>query len=160
MSPVLDSRGRLFGRVSVVDLFVVLLLIALALFAYVRFIATDTTEGPYEMTLVVERVRDPGFAQFQVGDIVTEERGADLGKIASVVVGPSPTEVPTANGGLEMQPSPLFSDITIVVRGRADMSESTIRVGSLVLAAGKVLTVQGPGWEVRPRIASIVPFGG
>ena len=160
MSPVLDSRGRLFGKVSVVDLFVVLLLIALAFFAYVRFVASDTTEGPYEMTLVVERVRDPGFAQFQVGDVVTEERGADLGKIASVVVAPSPTEVPTANGGLEMQPSPLFSDITIVVKGRAEMSASTIRVGSLVLAAGKVLTVQGPGWEVRPRIASIVRVGG
>jgi hypothetical protein len=160
MSPVLDSRGRLFGRASVVDLFVVLLLIALALFAYARFIATDTAEGPYEMTLVVEKVRDPGFAQFEVGDIVTEERGAELGQVASVSVAPSPTEVPTADGGLEIQPSPLFSDISMVVKGRADMSASTIRVGSLVLAAGKVLTVQGPGWEVKPRIASIVRAGG
>lgn len=159
MSPVLDDRGRLFGKISVVDLFVLLLLVALALFAYARFAGTDTVEGPYKLTLTVEKVRDATFAQFDVGDVVTEEGGTTLGHIASLSVTPTPTEVPTANGELVLQLSELFSDVSIVVEGLGDLSSSTIRVGSLRLAVGKVLTVRGPGWEVKTQIMGVERVG-
>lgn len=155
MSPILDDRGRLFGKVSVVDLFVLLLLVALALFAYARFAGTDATEGDYKLTLTVEEVRDATFAQFNVGDIVTDEGGAVLGHVAFLTVTPTPTEVPTADGKLVEQPSPVFSDISIVIEGRGDLSSSTIRVGSLRLAVGKLLTVRGPGWEVKTQIMGV-----
>src|SRR5680860_890561 len=160
MSPVLDDRGRLFGKVSVVDLFVLLLLVALALFAYARFAGTDTVEGPYELTLTVEKVRDATFAQFEVGDTVTDEGGTVLGHVASFSVTPTRTEVSTDDGRLVEQPSPVFSDVSVVVEGRTDLSSATIRVGSLRLAVGKVLTVRGPGWEVKATIMGVVPVGG
>ena len=161
MSPVIDDRGRLFGKVSVVDLFVLLLLVALALFAYVRFAGTDTVEGPYRLTLTVEKVRDVTVVQFQEGDTVTDEGGTVLGRIVSPPSGTAtPIEVPTWIGDLVLTPSKLYKDVSVIVQGRGNHSSSTWRVGSLELAVGKILTVRGPGWEVKATIFDVAPVGG
>lgn len=161
MSPVLDDRGRLFGKVSVVDLFVLLLLVALALFAYARLAGTDTVEEPYNLTLTVEKVRDVTVAQFQEGDTVTDEGGTVLGRIVSPPSDTAtPIEVPTWIGGLELADSKLYKDVSVIVQGRGNHSSSTWGVGSLDLAVGKILTVRGPGWEVKATIMGVAPVGG
>ncbi len=161
MSPVLDDRGRLFGKVSVVDLFVLLLLVALALFAYARLVGTDTAEEPYMLTLTVEKVRDVTVAQFHVGDTVTDEGGTVLGQIVSPpTVVKTLVEVPTAAGGLELADSKLYKDVSIIVQGRGNHSSSTWRVGSLRLAVGMILTVRSPGMEAIARVMGVAPVGG
>ncbi|GAB4261496.1 MAG: hypothetical protein Kow00122_18250 [Thermoleophilia bacterium] len=160
MSPFLDDRGRLFGKVSVVDLVVVLLLIALVAFAYIRFAAGTGTEKDYRLTLTVEKVRRATFAQFKEGDVVHDDAGTPLGRIESFSVEPTPTEVADDRGNLFSRPSPVFSDVTVVIRGRGAVSASTIRAGSIPLRVGKVLTLIGPGYEVKTQIMGVELVGG
>lgn len=159
MSPVLDDRGRLFGRVSVVDLFVLLLIAALALFAYARFAAPVAEKEPYRLTLYVEKVRDATFAQFEEGTSVRDDGGTLLGRLASLEVKPTPTEVPTAEGGLLRVDSPVFSDVILLIEGTGTVSASTWRAGSVPLRVGKVLTIVGPGYEVKTQIMGVERAG-
>lgn len=155
MSPVLDDRGRLFGKVSIVDLFVLLLIAALALFAYARFAGPVAAKEPYRLTLYVEKVRDATYAQFEEGTSVHDDGGTLLGRLASLEVKPTPTEVPTAEGGLLRVDSPVFSDVILVIEGTGTVSSSTWRAGSVPLRVGKVLTAVGPGYEVKTQIMGV-----
>ncbi|MHB0979993.1 MAG: DUF4330 domain-containing protein [Thermoleophilia bacterium] len=159
MSPFLDDRGRLFGKVSVVDVFVLLLIVALALFAYARFAAPAAVEEPYRLTLYVEKVREATFAQFEVGTSAYDDGGTLLGLLKTSTVTPTPTEVPDWQGRLHDVPSPVFSDVILVIEGTGTVSFSTIRAGSVPLRVGKVLTIQGPGYEVKTLIMGVERLG-
>ena len=49
MSPFIDDRGRLFGRVSVVDIIVLLLIVAVGAFAWGRFSGDEAKMKDYRM---------------------------------------------------------------------------------------------------------------
>lgn len=155
MSPVLDDRGRLFGKVSVVDLFVLLVIVAMALFAYARFAAPAAVEEPYRLTVYVEKVREATFAQFEVGTSVYDDGGTLLGLLKTSTDTPTPTEVPDWLGKLHKEPSPVFSDVILVIEGTGTVSSSDIQAGSVSLRVGKVLNVRGPGYEVKTMIMDV-----
>ncbi len=157
MSPVLDDRGRLFGKVSVVDLFVLLLIVALAFFAYTRFASPVAVKEPYRLTVYVEKVRNATWAKFETGTSVRDDGGTPLGKLVSIDTEPTPTEVPDAEGGLHLVGSPVFSDVILVIEGTGTLTSSEWRAGSVALRVGKVLTIIGPGYEVKTQIMGIDP---
>jgi hypothetical protein len=165
MSPFIDDRGRLFGRVSVVDIIVVLLIVAVGAFAWGRFAGDEAKMKDYVMELKVERVRDPVVTDSNVGDKVRDDTGAALGRIMKVDTPFTPTDVPTALGGLVPQPSNVYQDIRITVKGQGQVSgrgdELTVMVGGTVLRAGKPLVLVGPGgdhsYEVKTIIGPVEP---
>ncbi len=159
MSPFLDDRGRLFGKVSVVDLFVVVLLLAAALFGYVRFAGGDSDPERFRLTLVVERLRDANMVQFKAGDLAKDDGGTELGDVVSVSIQPTITEVPTADGRLMSAESIVYSDVVIVIEGMGRASSSTISAGSVPLRVGRNITLIGPGYEVRGQIRGVELIG-
>ena len=58
---MLDKRGKLFGKISIIDIFVIILIAALALGIYSRFAvksaSVETTAQPLEYTMKVSNVR-------------------------------------------------------------------------------------------------------
>jgi hypothetical protein len=157
MSPIIDDRGRLGGKVSVVDLLVLLLLAAVAVFAFMRFSSDAGQERPVKLTLTVEEVREPTVVQFEVGDSVHEDTGIYLGTIEDVTVTPTQQEVPTADGDLKGQPSPVFSDVNLELRGTGTVSSSSIEIGGRPVRVGKQVVITGPGWEVRAQVRGVEP---
>jgi hypothetical protein len=163
MSPFIDDRGRLFGRVSVVDIIVLLLIVAVAAFAWGRFAGDQAKIKDYRMVLYVASIRDPTVTQSNEGDKVRDDTGAVLGRIEKVDLAATPTEVPTAAGGLRRQPSPVFQQIVITIKGQAQVSgphgQETVMVGGTVLRAGTSLVLVGPGgshnYEVKTVINSV-----
>ncbi|MCZ7664062.1 MAG: DUF4330 domain-containing protein [Thermoleophilia bacterium] len=156
MSSILDDRGRLFGKVSVVDLFVLLLVVALAGLAYVRLAGSgEGAEKDYLLTMAIEKVRKATTDQFEIGDLVRDDAGNVLGHIESVAIEPTPTEVFDDQGNLYQRPSPVFSDVKIVIKGRGTFSPGAVRAGSLPLRVGKPVTMIGPGFEVKAAVWDI-----
>jgi Domain of unknown function (DUF4330) len=163
MSPFIDDRGRLFGRVSVVDIIVLLLIVAVAAFAWGRFAGDQTKIKDYRMVLYVASIRDPTVTQSNEGDKVRDDTGAVLGRIEKVDLARTPTEVPTALGDLIEKPSPVFQQIVITIKGQAQVSgphgQETVMVGGTVLRAGTSLVLVGPGgshnYEVKTVINSV-----
>ena len=176
MSPLIDDRGRLFGRLNILDIFVVLLVVVLAVFAFTRVRDTNTTTFRLRTTLEADKVRgdvspiatksgEPSSTvnseppsildKIKVGQIVRDDSGNVLGKVESAPQAePTVEELPTQNAGLRYTSSQIYYDLTISVVGDAQGSKSSPRIGSLPISTNStnVIQVVGPGWSAKMTI--------
>ena len=155
MSPFIDDRGRLFGRVSVVDIIVLLLIVAVAAFAWGRFSGDQAKTKDYRMEVFIDRTRVPQLDQSNVGDTVRDEGGAVLGKIEKVVEEDSKVDVGDHLGVNPDAVSTVFKDITITIKGQAEVSGRDITVGGSPMRAGMPLVLVGPGYSLKTVIIKV-----
>jgi hypothetical protein len=164
MSPFIDDRGRLFGRVSVVDIIVLLLIVAVAAFAWGRFAGDEAKMKDYRMEAFISQTRVPLVTESNIGDTVRDEGGAVLGRIESVVVEESGVDVleqPLGTETADYQPkvwggaSTVFKDVTITIKGQAEVSGKDIVVGGTPMRAGNPLVVVGPGYSPKTVIKNV-----
>jgi len=160
MGRFLDERGRIFGKVNVVDILVLLVIIAVVVFAVVRFTGASSEAVPLKVTYTVEGVRqatvDAIQNTVQVNGTVRDEGGTVLGKVDHIDVRPTEEEYMTPQGRLEAFDSPIFNDVDIVVRGEGSESGSTLRIGSVPMRVGRKITLMGTGFEVQSVIMKVV----
>ena len=160
MSRFLDERGRIFGKVNIVDILVLLVIIAVVAFAVVRMTGSSTETAPLRVTYTVEAIRQASVdqlqEQLQVKGTVRDEGGTVLGTVEEVVVRPSQEEYLTPQGELEAFDSPIFKDVDIVLLGEGSVSSSTIRIGSVPMRVGKKVTLIGAKFEVQSVIMDVV----
>ena len=152
MSRFLDSRGRIFGKVNVVDILVLLAVIALIVFAVARTQATASTPVTKDVTF---------RAMMQRGTVVDtllaahgtlkDDSGTILGKVKTVTAQPSQEEVLNpVTGKLETQASSLYQDVDVVVSVKAVGSGSSLRVGTVAISVPNKVTIVGVGLGNKP----------
>jgi len=162
MSRFIDERGRIFGKVNVVDLLVLLVIVAVIVLASVRFVDAKVDTVPVRVTYMVERVRqatvealratlDPAVGK----NAVTDEGSTLLGQIQEISVTPTREQVTTDTGELKIVASELFSDVSIVVLGEGLVSGSSVRIGSVPIKVGKRATLVGAGFEVSVTVMAV-----
>ncbi len=160
MARFLDERGRIFGKVNVVDILVLLVIIAVVAFAVVRFTGASAESVPLKVTYTAEEVRQLTVDAIEdvvdVNGTVRDEGGTVLGKVDSVEVTPTEVEYMTPQGQLEAFDSPIFKDVKIVVRGEGSMSGETKRIGSVPMRVGRKITLIGSGFEVQTVIWKVL----
>jgi len=159
MSRFLDARGRIFGKVNIVDLIVLLVIVAVVVFAVVRTTGGSSTTFPVEITYTVEEVRDATVqaiqAAVEVGATARDDSGTVLGKVVKATVRPTREEFLTPAGELKAFDSPVFSDVDILIKGDARISNSTYRIGSVPMRVGKKVNLVGPRFEVQTIIMRV-----
>jgi hypothetical protein len=157
LSRILDDRGRLFGRVNIVDLVVVIVIVAVIVFAAVRLTGGENAQTvPVQVTFVarmVDRMLVPGL---QSKGMVKDVAGNVIGQVMSVEVTPTIEETVTAEGQVKTYASPLHDDVTFVVAGQGSMFESTIHIGTVSARVGSTVKLLGPGYEVGTVITRVV----
>jgi hypothetical protein len=156
MSRFLDERGRILGKVNIIDLLVLLVIIAVVVFAVVRMTGGSSKPVPVRVTYTVEAVRQATVDALQAKGTVTDDGGTVLGEVEDVVVTPTLEEFMAPDGELKAFPSPVFSDVSIVVAGEGRVSGSTVRIGSVPMRVGKKVTLVGTGYEVQTVIMDVV----
>jgi hypothetical protein len=160
MGRFLDERGRIFGKVNVVDILVLLVIIAVVVFAVVRFTGASSASVPLKVTYTVEAVRQATVDALQesveLNGTVTDEGGTVLGKAVDIVVRPTQMEYPTLGGRPEAFDSPIFNDVDIVVLGEGSKSGPTLRIGSVPMRTGRKITLIGTKFEVQSVIMKVV----
>lgn len=156
MSRFIDERGRIFGKVNVVDILVLLVIIAIVVFAVVRLTGSGSETVPLRVTFTVEDVRQASVDALQVKGTVRDEGGTVLGEVVEVTASPALEEFLTSEGQLKAFESPIFKDVDIVVRGEGRVSGSTVRIGSIPLRVGRKVTLIGTGYEVQSVIMGVV----
>ena len=153
MSPLIDDRGRLFGRVSVVDIIVLLLIVAVAAFAWGRFAGDQTKIKDYRMDVFIAATRVPQVDQSNVGDTVRDEGGALLGRIEKVLEEFSKVDVVDAKGLIQKGATSWFlKDITITIKGQAQVSDGVIAVGGNPLHKADSLVLVGRDYKPKTVI--------
>jgi len=155
MGRLIDARGRILGKINVIDLVVFLVVVAVVVLAVVRLTGGTSASVPVRVTFAVEGVRQPTVDALNVGSVVQNEAGTVLGIVRDIVITPTREEFITPQGELKAFDSPIFKDVRVVVEGQGKLSGSTVRIGSLPLRVGKKVTLVGPGFEVQTAIVSV-----
>ena len=154
MSRFLDERGRIFGKVSVVDILVFLVIIAVVVFAVVRMTGSNAATVPLRVTYRVEAIRQATVDQLRekvrLKETVKDEGGTVLGRVEEVIVQPTQEEYMTPQGELKPFDSPIFSDVDIVVLGEG--SAAGLRIGSIPMRVGNKVTLIGAKFQVQSVI--------
>ena len=157
MSRFLDDRGRLFGRVNIVDLVVLAVIVAIVVFAAVRFTGGGAVETvPVKITFIQFRAQQSLVPGLQGKGTITDSGGNVIGDVLSVQATPSIDEILTQQGEYKRFSSSTRSDVTFVVLGKGTISGSSVHVGSMTARVGGDALLIGPGYEARTVISKVV----
>jgi hypothetical protein len=122
---ILDERGRLFGKLNIVDLIAVLAAAVVAVTAVVKYTggrsavgggspaAVGTVTVSYQFT--IKGIREMSLALFRPGDAVFAEGGKHIGSITAVDSSGATTTTARADGKYVKAPVPLRYDVVLTI---------------------------------------------
>lgn len=104
MSKLVDEKGRIFGKISLIDIFALFFALLMVFAVYLRFFSNETTSigtanDTFSYTVKVEGVRQWTVDGFHVGDKMWDtDHDTYIGTITSVRAEPSMWEFELADG--------------------------------------------------------------
>ncbi len=102
----LDKKGKLFGKINIIDFCVIIIIIVLAAGAVYKFKFMDKTSNntamqPVTYTVKVEKVRSYALDNIEVGDILFDKTsGNAIGTISNVESEPATDYVEMDDGSI------------------------------------------------------------
>ena len=160
---MLDDKGRIFGKVSVIDIFILLALILMAAgFIYNRtsqnirqIIAADT---PIYVTFVVTGVRDFSFGAVEAGDIFfrQHERTIPLGTVTEVTRGQAYDIITLFDGTAEYAPIIGRYNMYIIISGVGSITDTGYFLnGTQQMSVGGSMTLQSNRFLATARVHAV-----
>lgn len=128
---IIDRNGRLFGKISVIDVLVIAVVLVMAVALYVKnntlaHTSTSTTNTKITYQVLAQGVRTYVGDAVQVGDLMYDQdrsSGGTLGEIIDVQVLPSSKLAEFKDGTVESVPVEDGVNLLITVRGEGLLSE-------------------------------------
>jgi hypothetical protein len=169
---ILDSKGRLFGKVSILDLgagFVILMVIVGIFFipGTTGSVASVSQTKPIGITLLVKglSVKNPDtllqtFKQNKKTDIIIRNQPAGSIEIESVDILPQTVLVPQPDGTVKALPDPrtdtLFgTDLLMNLVGQGQMTENGAVMANQKVKIGTVIELDGLNYNFRGSIIDV-----
>ncbi len=112
---IIDKKGKLFGKINIIDLLVILILVAAIAVVGVRFLAPkDTGTDVLQMQFYVEEVNDWVADKIEIGDSLYDGTyEMDLGKVTNIETGEPMTWGLTQEGQYVLAPRDGYCSLTI-----------------------------------------------
>lgn len=118
---IIDSKGRIFGKLNIIDLIIVICVAVLALGAVIKFNKTDatmTTDRMIEYTMKVSSIRKASVEALEENyeGLVEIESNRELGDIVDVKSNPARELTQLADGSYKEVELPDRYDLLLTVR--------------------------------------------
>ena len=124
---IIDSQGKLFSKINIVDLAIVIAVIVLALSAFMKFDKSEKTmssDKVLEYTMEVTKIRKPTIdALNKNSEIKDDETGKILGEIIDVEVSKAVDNVELADGTYKKVQLQGKFDLLLTVRVKGTETE-------------------------------------
>lgn len=128
---MIDSKGKLFGKISIVDLIVILAVVVMAAGVYVRFfggpaktVVEDTT---FYYTFKVKGIRGTSLEAMKKnigGNFMLDEKvTGEMGKLIKVEEGPAYNEIKKTNGEIVYVEVPNRYDVVMTFEMKGKVNE-------------------------------------
>lgn len=164
---IIDSRGKLFGKVSIVDLLIIVIIVAGALGVYYKFVKVDssgiaTTTQKVSVAFFMEDVAEYTADSIKEGDFVRDRTSSvNIGRVTKVVKGPDIVFYPNSDGKVIASSKPGYVSVEVTVEGEGEYSATGVRFNNVDYYVNKsqfFLRV-GPA-ELYPKVSSIKKIEG
>lgn len=119
---LLDEKGRLFGKISIIDIGVLLLIVALLGGVYYKFFMVDKSNNAakydtFEYKILVEEVRQQSVDAIEIGaNIYDVKTDAPMGKIISKEVLPATEQLTKADGTMVIAEKPERFNVLVTIQ--------------------------------------------
>lgn len=119
---LLDEKGRLFGKISIIDIGVLLLIAALLGGAYFKFFVVDKDNNAakydtLEYKILVEEVRKQSVDAIEIGaDIYHVKTDTPMGKIVNKEVLPATDQLTKADGTVVIAEKPGKFNVLVTIQ--------------------------------------------
>lgn len=170
---ILDSKGRLFGKVSILDLgaALVILLVLVGIFFFPgtsgSVAQVGVTTKPVEVDLIVRglNVGDPqqlfeeGFKNDGKTNIIIRNQPHGQINIKSVKMLPRTTLVPQPDGSVKELPDPranqFNTDMLVTLTGKAQITETGPVLGNSKLKIGTPVELEGFNYNFNASVIDV-----
>ena len=123
MKKIIDKQGRLFGKISIIDVFVVLIVLILGAALYVKFGVLDITSQstgstPITYSVTTFGIREATVNDLAVGDLLFDADnniGTSIGKITAIDIVPATEAVRLTDGTYVMGTVQDRFDVTLTL---------------------------------------------
>lgn len=135
MKKNIDEKGRIFGKVSVIDLIVITLALIAVLAIFERANQNAqyqeiTSEDSFSYSILIEGIRERTVASFQPGDEIFGDPSGDLmGKIEEIEVREAKRTIPTLDGRFVEGPVQDRYDVLLHIKADGRISQGSYLVG-------------------------------
>ena len=137
---IIDKNGKLFGKISVVDIFVILVIISAAVIIGVKISGssagrTNLTDKTY--TVRVSGIK-PGSAEYiSIGDELYDDKNSFLGIVEDIKISEASVVHQLDNGQYVEAQNPERVDVDLKIKGKGFVSDGIFYLdGKVALLAG------------------------
>ncbi|MFN3925218.1 MAG: DUF4330 domain-containing protein [Pseudarthrobacter sp.] len=149
---ILDDKGRLFGKVNLLDLVVVLAILGVAgLFGYKQYVGRQVVAVGEDRLLEIT-MRFPAVAQPTIDyvlkdtDLFDSKSNTLMGKVVGTRVEPATVVVHGDDGRIHYHKSPDRFDFYVTVQGRGHVTRNSITMAGLEIKIGRQNYVRNKYW--------------
>ena len=125
-----DKKGKLFGKINIIDFCVIIVVIVLAVGAFYKFKVVDKTSTsvamePITYTVQINRVRDFVFNNIREGDLLYDKTSGNcIGTIVGFEATPAQDRLQMPDGTVIMTEVENRYDVLLTVEGEGVVNES------------------------------------
>jgi Domain of unknown function (DUF4330) len=157
---MIDSKGKLFGKISIIDLgFLLVLILAISVMVYRMTTERPVADVSSEIVLQFYSDEAPDFAAAAIKekDLVTDfENGSIFGRVSAVKVGPANSVAQTDAGELIRASRPGFSAINLTVKAEGvHDAEGGLLLNNLTYFIGKQVVLRSGDAVYMARLSGI-----
>ena len=162
---LIDGKGRLFGKVNIIDLVIILLVLAIAGGAYYMFFGGDDNQV-VESSMVTYDFEINNVSKDFVDAITTGDpiRDSVRGNALGTVVSKASREATMLNedfinGRYVISKVPNTYDVVITIEAKANVTPANIIVGGTEVKVGKKFFIKGKGYANQGFVIKMALIG-
>ena len=156
---MLDNKGRLFGKVNIVDLLIVIIIIAAGIFLGRLLFGPESTIAQTEkmrITLYCEETPDYVAEQLTAGDEAWDsENNVTLGTLVDWRTGESKSAVTDITGQVVEISREDYCSVTLTVEGDGVIGDHGVTINGTLYAAGHSMSVYFGDCKLFLKVRSI-----
>ena len=162
---ILDDKGRLFGKISLIDIFAAAVLIMVFMAVYLGIgtnnrAATSEREQPVKITFYKEALEDFTVAALEIGARVENDtNGTFMGNIIDIEVGESINYMPDIDGNEKASPMEGYSSVTIETLVNGRFSDGALLLNGNLYGNGTQIIIWAGKAKIQLNISDISPMG-
>lgn len=156
---MLDEKGRLFGKINIVDLLIIIVILAAGAFLGLKFFGPGGTAAPptpFKMTLLCEESPDYVVEQLEKGvEVWSATDGVAIGTLVDWEVGPAISTMGTATGQVVHFSREEHSSVTLHIEGAGDLGSHGVSIDGNLLAIGHSMNVYAGDCKLYLKISAL-----